>query len=147
MVDLRIDMPPVLWTLRRGDRLRLEISSSSFPSFVQHPNVDRDRYRQTDPRPAEQTLHLLPERPARLVLRIDASRFREPDVASSQERKACGSGENPARAGGPHDEQGRRPHPWAVTNPAPNPGNGSGDEDGEEELWTRPAPSSGTNGS
>ncbi len=74
VVALRIEMPPVLWTLREGERLRLEVSSSSFPSFVQHPNVDRDWFREASPRPAEQTLHLLPDRPARLVFRVDAQR-------------------------------------------------------------------------
>ena len=72
VVDVRIEMPPVLWTLREGERLRLEISSSSFPSVVQHPNVDRDWFRTTDPQPARQTLHLLPGRAARLVLHVDA---------------------------------------------------------------------------
>jgi len=71
VVDVRIEMPPVLWTLREGERLRLEISSSSFPSVVQHPNVDRDWFWEDNPRPAEQAIHLFPERPARLVFRVD----------------------------------------------------------------------------
>jgi putative CocE/NonD family hydrolase len=70
VVDLRIEMPLLLWTLREGERLRLEISSSSFPSVVQHPNVDRDWFQVTDPLPAGQTVHLSPERPARLVFRV-----------------------------------------------------------------------------
>ena len=70
VVDARIDMPPLLWTLHPGERLRLEISSSSFPSVGQHPNVDRNWFSVTDPRPAAQTLHLDPDRPARLILHI-----------------------------------------------------------------------------
>jgi len=70
VVDVRIQMPPLLWTLKPGERLRLEISSSSFPSVVQHPNVAEDWFTQTNPMPAEQTIHLLPDRPARLVLKI-----------------------------------------------------------------------------
>jgi len=71
VVDLRIEMPPVVWTLKQGERLRLEISSSSFPSVVQHPNVDRDWFLEDDPQPALQTVHLLPGRPARLRLAVD----------------------------------------------------------------------------
>ena len=73
-VAIRIDMPPVLWTIRRGESLRLEVSSSSFPTVVQHPNVAADRFAVTAPEPAEQTLHIDPSRPARLVFRTAPSR-------------------------------------------------------------------------
>jgi hypothetical protein len=70
VVDIRIEMPPVLWTIYPGERLRLELSSSNFPSVVQHPNIDNDWFSVKAPRSAEQTLHLDPAYPARLVLQI-----------------------------------------------------------------------------
>jgi len=71
VVEIRIDMPPVLWTLQPGQRLRLEISSSSFPSVAQHPNVDRAWFHEANPLPAEQRLHLIPQAPSKLVLSVD----------------------------------------------------------------------------
>lgn len=73
IVDIRIEMPPLLWTVNAGEALRLEISSSSFPSVVQHPNVAKDWFSVTDPKPAEQSLYLQPEAPARLVFMKDTN--------------------------------------------------------------------------
>jgi predicted acyl esterase len=70
-VEIRIDLPPVLWTLRAGERLRLEVSSSSFPSLAQHPNVAEDPWGEPWPVSALQTLHLGPGRTARLVFQTD----------------------------------------------------------------------------
>ena len=71
VVNIRMDMPPLLWTLRQGERLRLEISSSSFPSVAQHPNVYRNPWGEREPVPALQTLHLGPDHPSRLVFQVD----------------------------------------------------------------------------
>jgi putative CocE/NonD family hydrolase len=71
VVDIRIEMPPVLWTLHPGERLRLEIMSSNFPTVAQHPNVASDWFSVNAPLPADQTLHLDPDHPARLVLQTD----------------------------------------------------------------------------
>lgn len=73
VVKVRIRMPPVLWTLRAGERLRLEISSSSFPSVAQHPNVDQDPWGERFPVSARQTLHLGPDHPAGLVFQVDGT--------------------------------------------------------------------------
>ena len=70
---VRIHMPPVLWTLRAGERLRLEISSSSFPSVAQHPNVAEDPWGEQFPVEALQTVYLGPDHPAQLVFQVDAS--------------------------------------------------------------------------
>jgi uncharacterized protein len=71
VVEIRIDLPPVLWTLRAGERLRLEVSSSSFPSVAQHPNVADNPWGEPQPVSALQTLHLGPGRTARLVFQAD----------------------------------------------------------------------------
>jgi len=46
---------------------------------VQHPNVDRDWFLENDPRPARQTVRLLPDRPARLLLRVNAAGVPSPE--------------------------------------------------------------------
>ena len=70
VVDLRIAMAPLLWTLKAGERLRLEVSSSSFPAVVQHPNVAWAPFDEPVPLPAEQAVYLLPENPARMVVPV-----------------------------------------------------------------------------
>ena len=37
-VDVVFDLTPILWKMREGSRLRLDVSSSSAPSFFPHPN-------------------------------------------------------------------------------------------------------------
>jgi predicted acyl esterase len=71
-----MDMPPVLWTLRTGERLRLEISRSSFPSVAQHPNVYRNPWGERNTVTAHPTLHLGPDHPSRLVLQVDRKETR-----------------------------------------------------------------------
>lgn len=69
-VDLHIDMPPILWTLRQGDRLRLEISSSNLRAVAPHPNVDHDWNRTAEPRAAAQTIFLDRENSSALRLEV-----------------------------------------------------------------------------
>jgi len=68
VVNLKIEFPPLLWTLKPGEALRLEIMSSSLPAVVQHPNVGHDWFLTAAPLPAEQTLHFSPKNPAYLEI-------------------------------------------------------------------------------
>ena len=70
-MKIRIPMPPLLWTLRAGERLRLQVSSSSFPSVAQHPNVADDPWGEPSPVPAGQTIYLGPDHSSQLVLQVD----------------------------------------------------------------------------
>lgn len=38
VVELEIALLPVTWTVKRGSRLRLDVSSSDFPQYTPHPN-------------------------------------------------------------------------------------------------------------
>ncbi len=73
VVDVQIDMPPLVWTINAGERLRLEVMSSSVPSIVQHPNVDKDWFSVRVPKSAEQAVYLGPGRTSRLVLEVSPS--------------------------------------------------------------------------
>ena len=58
LITVDIEMPPLLWALRSGESLHLEIGSSDLPAFVQHSNVLRDPFDEIDPQPAVQTIEL-----------------------------------------------------------------------------------------
>ena len=70
IIDIRIGMTPLLWTIHAGERLRLDLASSSYPAVVQHPNVSEGWFSVASPQAALQTIHLDPEHPSRLVLSI-----------------------------------------------------------------------------
>jgi putative CocE/NonD family hydrolase len=55
-VEIAFDMTPILWRLRKGSRLRLDISSSSAPAFFPHPNRAGLWSRVADPVVARQTV-------------------------------------------------------------------------------------------
>lgn len=56
-VEVVFDLTPIMWRLREGSRLRLDISSSSAPAFFPHPNRAGLWSEVADPIVAEQTLH------------------------------------------------------------------------------------------
>ena len=70
IIDIRIGMTPLLWTIHPGERLRLDLASSSYPSVVQHPNVAEGWFSVAFPQTALQTIHLDPEHPSRLVIEV-----------------------------------------------------------------------------
>lgn len=55
-VELTFGMTPILWRLRKGSHLRLDISSSSAPAFFPHPNRAELWSRVANPAIARQTL-------------------------------------------------------------------------------------------
>jgi len=38
-VEVVIEMWPVTWTVKRGSRIRVDVSSSNFPACHAHPNI------------------------------------------------------------------------------------------------------------
>ena len=66
----RIRMAHVGHTFRAGHRLRLEVSSSSFPMIDPNPNTGRPIATETETRPAQQTVFHDADRPSRLVLPV-----------------------------------------------------------------------------
>lgn len=65
-----ISMGPVGMRFRRGSRIRLDISSSDFPSYDRNHNTGRDFWSDTELRIARQTVLHSPRYPSRLVLTV-----------------------------------------------------------------------------
>ena len=57
-IKLNIDMHPTAWTLKPGNRLRLDISSSNFPAYHAHANRAGSWAVQRDPIQAKQTIYI-----------------------------------------------------------------------------------------
>jgi len=55
-VEVVFDLTPIMWRLREGSRLRLDISSSSAPAFFPHPNRAGLWSEVADPVVAQQTI-------------------------------------------------------------------------------------------
>lgn len=56
-VEVAFEMTPILWRLRKGSRLRLDISSSNAPAFFPHPNQAGPWSHVVTPSRARQTLY------------------------------------------------------------------------------------------
>ncbi|WP_019536159.1 CocE/NonD family hydrolase [Paenibacillus ginsengihumi] len=57
IVQLDIECWPIAWTMRRGSRLRVDISSSNFPAYHAHPNIAGPWALLKEVRFAEQSVH------------------------------------------------------------------------------------------
>lgn len=71
-VSVRVDLGPIAWRVAAGHRLRLDVSSSSFPRFDRNPNTGNPEGTDgiTDLRVARQRIHLGGESPSTLELWI-----------------------------------------------------------------------------
>lgn len=58
IVEVEIDLWPITWTVRKGSRLRVDVSSSNFPAYHAHPNVAGPWALQTEVRVARQTVYV-----------------------------------------------------------------------------------------
>ncbi len=68
---LLLKMNPVYWQFRKGERIRLDITSSDSHSYAVHPNLAGNWFTQTKTRVANNTLYL---QDSRLVLPVRESR-------------------------------------------------------------------------
>jgi uncharacterized protein len=66
--EIRIQMWPTSNVFRRGHRIRLDISSSSYPRFDRNPNTGRDVATETLTQSATQTVFHDSARPSRVIL-------------------------------------------------------------------------------
>lgn len=71
-VPIRITMTPIEWMVRKGHRLRVDLSSSNYPAYHAHPNYAGLWSEQVRWRPARQTIYFSPE--GRSVLRVPVLR-------------------------------------------------------------------------
>jgi len=58
VVQLEIELWPITWTLKKGSKLRLDVSSSNFPAYHIHSNVAGAWALQQNTRIANQQIHL-----------------------------------------------------------------------------------------
>ncbi len=70
VVELEIELWPIAWTIREGSRLRLDISSSNFPAYHIHPNVEGSWAEQGTTRVARQNIHMGPGYHSRLIIPV-----------------------------------------------------------------------------
>ena len=68
--EISIDLWPTSMVFREGHRIRLEVSSSSYPRFDRNPNTGRDIATETAPIAATQTVSHGPDYLSRLVLPV-----------------------------------------------------------------------------
>lgn len=66
--EVVIKLWPITWTVRKGFRLRLDVSSSNFPAYHAHPNVSGSWALQADTRVARQIIHFGGECPSRIII-------------------------------------------------------------------------------
>lgn len=66
--EAAISLWPIVWTVRKGSRLRLDVSSSNFPAYHAHPNVSGCWALQADVQTARQTIYFGGRYPSRIVL-------------------------------------------------------------------------------
>jgi len=71
-VDLTITCWPITWELKRGSRIRLDVSSSNFPAYHIHQNTAGNWAQQHQGPPAIQTLYWGGDMPSRIELPIMA---------------------------------------------------------------------------
>jgi putative CocE/NonD family hydrolase len=68
--EIRIDLWPTSIVFLNGHRVRLEVSSSSYPRFDRNPNTGGEIATERRLAPATQTIHYGPTTPSRVVLPI-----------------------------------------------------------------------------
>ncbi|REJ11711.1 MAG: hydrolase [Paenibacillaceae bacterium] len=56
-VEVVIEMWPITWTMKRGSRIRVDVSSSNFPAYHAHPNIAGTWSLIPETRAAAQTIH------------------------------------------------------------------------------------------
>ncbi len=71
IIKLNIRMQDITWMLRKGSRLRVDISSSSYPMYHVHPNTTEYWASCTDRVSAHQTIYFGNETPTCLILQTN----------------------------------------------------------------------------
>jgi len=68
--EISIELWPTSMLFRAGHRIRLEVSSSSYPRFDRNPNTGRDIASEREPVAAHQRVRHGPDAPSRLILPV-----------------------------------------------------------------------------
>lgn len=70
-VEITIRCWDVAWRLKKGSRLRVDISSSNFPEFSVHPNTTTVWSMEANPHTAHQTILSGKDYPSKIILPVD----------------------------------------------------------------------------
>ena len=70
VVEINIEMWDVAWKLRKGSRLRLDISSSDFPQYSVHSNYPGIWSEQSETKVAKQSVHFGKNYPSEVILPV-----------------------------------------------------------------------------
>ena len=70
VVEINIEMWDVAWKLRKGSRLRLDISSSDFPQYSVHSNYPGIWSEQSETKKAKQSVYMGSTYPSEVILPI-----------------------------------------------------------------------------
>lgn len=70
-IEITIKTWDIAWQVKRGMRLRLDVSSSNFPEYSAHPNTDKGWAYEAHPQVAHQTILSGKRYPSKLILPLD----------------------------------------------------------------------------
>jgi predicted acyl esterase len=70
VVEVTVEMLPIIWEIQPGSRIRIDISSSDFPQYSVHSNYPGVWSEQTKTRIATQTVHTGKKYPIRVMIPI-----------------------------------------------------------------------------
>ena len=70
IVELNFEALPILWQVKKGHRIRIDVTSSNFPEYSIHSNYAGIWSKQTRTRAAHQTLYVDPQYPSRIVIPV-----------------------------------------------------------------------------
>lgn len=70
IVEIKIELWPIAWTIKKGHRLRLDIQSSSFPAYHVHQNTAEPWASATAVKSATQRIHMSQLEKSRIILPI-----------------------------------------------------------------------------
>ena len=67
---MKLSMLDCVWVIKKGSRLRVDISSSSYPAYHVHPNTEEAWADATETDVAEQTVYFGANHPSKISLPI-----------------------------------------------------------------------------
>ena len=70
VVEVTVEMLPIIWEIQPGSRIRVDISSSDFPQYSVHSNYPGTWSEQTKTRIATQTVHTGKKYPTRVIIPV-----------------------------------------------------------------------------
>lgn len=73
VVEVTLEMLPIIWEIQPGSRIRVDISSSDFPQYSVHSNYPGVWSEQTKTRIATQTVHTGKKYPTRIMIPVQSS--------------------------------------------------------------------------